>query len=561
MLAAAIAVAYPHGALAQAPRPAVPERSPLERLPEAELPRPAPPSALELPRLAPPADAGRLSSALRIRVARFRITGNTVFPEEELLALLAPYAGREIGNEELEEARLRITAHYVGKGYINSGALIPDQDVSGGVVTLQVIEGRLAEITVAGENRFHADYIRDRVAADSGAPLNVVPLQERLQLLVQNPLVERVNAELAPGERLGEAALRLDVKEAPPYEIGYAFGNNRSPSIGSYLHEVRAAARNLLGRGAGASLRYGQTRGVEEYSAALALPLTARDLVLALRAEKNRSVVIEQPFSLIDIVSRSSTLEAGLSQPLYRTLQREFALGAYYSWRESKTFLLGVPFSFTPGLANGESKVKALRVAADWFDRGESQVIAARLSVKRGLDMGGATINPGFPDGTFLVPFFQFQWVRRLSEAGNQLVYRLDVQQSNGPLLPSEKFALGGAESVRGYRENRFVTDEGRFTSLEYRHPVARWVPEAVSERPEDGSIQLAAFVDAGWGRDYHADTSEKPWSVGLGARWDILPGAFARLYYAKALDNAPVTDPDPQDRGWHFLVSISKAF
>jgi hemolysin activation/secretion protein len=547
------------------PRPGTPsERSPLERLPEPQLPRPPAPPVLELPQVAPPADAGRLSSALRVRVKAFRVTGNTVFPDDELLALLAPYVGREIGNEELEEARLLVTTHYVGKGYINSGAVIPDQDVRDGVIELRVIEGRLAEIAITGDDRFHPDYIRGRVAARPDEPLNVGPLQERLQLLLQNPLVERVNAELAPGERLGEAALRLDVKAVPPYEAGYTLANNRSPSIGSYFNEFRGSARNLFGRGAGLHLRYGATpHGLEEYSAALAVPVTPRDTVAVLRAEKNRSVVIEEPFSVLDIASRSSTVEAGVSHPFYRTLQREFALGAYYSRRENRTYLLGQPFSFTPGLPEGQSTVKALRIAADWFDRGETQVMAARLSVKRGLDISGATINPGFPDGSFIASFLQLQWVRRVSELGDQLVYRLDAQVANGPLLPSEKFALGGQDSIRGYRENRLVADQGWFSSVEYRRPVGRWIPETLSDRQEDGRIQLAAFLDAGRGRDEESalPSPELLWSVGAGARWEILPGAFARLYYGKAMRKVFVPDPDPQDRGWHFLISISKTF
>jgi len=291
--------------------------------------------------------------------------------------------------------------------------------------------------------------------------------------------------------------------------------------------------------------------------------VTPADTVLALRAEKNRSVVIEQPFSLLDIASRSNTMEIGISHPFYRTLQREFALGAYYAQRENKTFLLGQPFSFTPGLANGESTVKSLRLVADWFDRGETQVIAARLSFKKGLDTSGVTINPGFPDATFLTTLLQVQWVRRLSEAGNQLVFRFDAQGTNGPLLPSEKFAIGGQESVRGYRENRLVTDKGWFTSLEYRHPVGRWLPAGLSDRQEDGRIQLAAFADAGRGNDIQslAPSPGVLWSLGVGARWDIVPGAFARLYYGKAMRKISVADPDPQDRGLHFTVSISKAF
>lgn len=513
----------------------------------------------------PPAfrDAPKLSSALKVFVKEIRFSGNTVFSDAELRALVAPYEGRELDNVAIEEARSRLTEHYIRQGYINSGAVLPDQDVADGVLTFQIVEGRLSDIVVSGPNRFARSFITGRAAPDPDVPLRLPTLQERLQLLARNPLVDRLNAELGPGERLGEAVLRLDVTEAPPYEVGYRFSNSRSPSIGSYLHELRASARNLFGRGVGLSLRAGRTRGLDEYTAALAAPITPYDTTLSFRYDKNRALVIEQPFGPLDIVSRSTTYEVGLSQPLYRTLDQEFTLGVFYSDRDSETFLLGEPFSFIPGIANARSRVKAARLSADWFYRSESQVLAARYVVRTGLDLSGVTVNPNIPDGLFVTQFVQAQWVRRLSDAGNQIVFRYDRQFSNGSLLPSDKFALGGIESVRGYRENRLVKDRGWFASFEYRHPVARWVPAILSTRSEDGVIQLIAFVDHGRARDEQevltmTDTLR---SIGLGVRWDLIPGVYARFYYANALKKITVPNADPQDRGLHFVINASKAF
>jgi hemolysin activation/secretion protein len=538
------------------------ERSPREPLPELAPAPPAPAPDFRLPPFVQP-EPGRLSSSLRVRVTRFRITGNTVFGEDELRAQIAQFEGREIGSEELEEARRRVTAFYIGKGYINSGALVPDQKVEGGVVHLQVIEGRLAEVRVASGERFAPDYIRDRVAPPAGAPLNVVPLQERIQVLLLNPRVERVNAELGPGERLGEAILRLDVKEAPPYEIGFVVANNRSPSIGGDYAGVKGAAHNLLGRGIDLGFRAGFTNGLDEAALALAVPVTPQDTVLSLRVEKNRAAVIEQPFKDIDIVSRFDTLELGVSHPFYRTVQREFALGAYYAKRSNYTTLLGQPFPFVPGANDGTSIVRSLRFSADWLDRSETQVLAARAWVKFGLAGGGATRNPGFPDSNFTARYAQLQWVRRLSEIGNQLVLRFDAQDTNGALLPSEKFALGGMDSVRGYRENRLVKDRGWAASAEYRHPVGRWLPENFSERAEDGQIQLAAFFDVGRAVD-DQDTSPGRRvlaSAGVGLRWDLNAVSQLRLYLAKPLLKVDTANPVLQDRGVHFSVALGTFF
>ncbi len=546
-------------ALAQVVPPA---SSPREPLPALEPGRPAPAPEFTLPPFVQP-EPGRLSSALRVRVTRFRITGNTVFSEDELRAQIAQFEGREIGSEELEEARRRVTAFYIGKGYINSGALIPDQQVAGGIIHLQVIEGRLTEVRVASDERFAPDYIRGRVAPPAGEPLNVVPLQERIQVLLANPRIERVNAELGPGERAGEAILRLDVKEAPPYEIGFVYANNRSPSIGGEYAGFKAAAHNLFGRGVGLSFRAGVTGGLDETALAIAVPVTPQDTVLSVRFENNRAVVVEQPFSTLDIVSRFNTLELGVSQPFYKTAREEFALGAYYAKRENSTSLLGQPFSFTPGQTGGTSTVRSLRFSADWTDRSEVQVLAARAWIKFGLTGSGATVNPGFPDSNFVARFAQLQWVRRLSDIGNQLVLRFDAQESNGTLLPSEKFAIGGMDSVRGYRENRLVKDRGWVASAEYRHPVGRWLPENFSERAEDGQIQLAAFIDAGRAAD---DQDLSPGrrmlaSVGVGVRWDLNALSQLRLYIAKPLLKVDTANPTLQDRGVHFSVAIGTFF
>ncbi|HYH43450.1 MAG TPA: ShlB/FhaC/HecB family hemolysin secretion/activation protein [Burkholderiales bacterium] len=540
----------------------VPERRPeFSPLPELK-PRPPEP-AFNLPTLPALRDQNRLSASLRVVVKRFGFSGNTVFSDEALRALISEYEGRELGNVEIETARLRLTEHYIKAGYINSGALLPDQDVADGVLRFQIVEGRLKDIVVQGSNRFAPEFITGRVAKDADAPLRLPALQERLQLLAQNPLIDRLNAELAPGERLGEAVLRLDVSEAAPYEVGYRFSNTRSPSIGSYLHELRASARNLFGRGVGVGLRAGHTRGLDEYSAALIVPVTRYDTLFTARYENNRAVVIEQPFGPLDIVSRSDLLEIGLSQPLYRTLDQELAVSVHYADRESETFLLGQPFSFTPGVADARSRVRSARLTLEYFHRSESQVFSGRVWVKQGLDLGGVTINPNVADSQFVTRFVQAQWVRRLSSLGNQILFRYDRQFSNGKLLPSDKFALGGLESVRGYRENRLVKDQGWFGSLEYRHPVAHWVPAAISTRSEDGAIQLVAFVDKGRAYDDREISTgiDRLASVGVGVRWDVVPGVYGRFYYAKAQNKISVPNADPQDRGLHFLLNVSKAF
>ena len=97
--------------------------------------------------------------------------------------------------------RRRLTLAYVTRGYINSGAIIPDQKIASGVVVYRVIEGKLSDIVVDGTNWLNPGYVRGRLAQSAGPPLNIGRVEDRVQLLLQDPLINRMNVELVPVPR------------------------------------------------------------------------------------------------------------------------------------------------------------------------------------------------------------------------------------------------------------------------------------------------------------------------------------------------------------------------
>jgi hemolysin activation/secretion protein len=513
------------------------------------------------PFVLPPVPAvpdGRLGAPVRLVVSHFRFTGATAFAESELQQLVAPYVGRPIGNEELEEARLAVTRHYLAAGYLFSGALIPDQAVSDGIVVIQVVEGRLAAIEVGGPNNFDPEFIRGRVEQGAGPPLNVLRLQERMQLLLQNPQIERINSELGAGAQPGEAVLRMDLAEAKRRTLGVAIANNRSPAVGGTRREVNGALRNEFGRGESLALAFGEAKGLKDASARLALPVSARDTLLTVKLERTESQVVEPPFNAINVENDSEAIEVGLVHPVHKSIPREVALGATVARRKNASFLLGQPFSFVPGLADGRSVVAALRLFGDWNERSASRVLAARLTRSWGLPMFGATENnTGNPDSRFSTWLAQAQAAQRLPGNFGQLVLRGDWQSASEALLPAEKFAVGGVSSVRGYRENALVRDNGWAASVEYRKEVGR---VALLPEGEGGPVEFAAFADSGAARE-RGGPSQQLSGVGFGLRYAPWKGALAQVYKARALNNLQTPTKTSQDAGVHFLFQLSWDF
>ena len=136
-------------------------------------------------------------SEVEFEVKEFKLEGNTVLKEAEVEAVFKEYRDRPLTFAALLELETKLTKLYTANGYINSGVVIPAQNVNQGIVTLQAIEGRIETINVQVDGRLKESYIRSRLARGAKSPLNIEELQEALQLLQLNPLVESLNAELS----------------------------------------------------------------------------------------------------------------------------------------------------------------------------------------------------------------------------------------------------------------------------------------------------------------------------------------------------------------------------
>jgi len=550
-----VAQAVANFAWAQIPRipsGVLPSQQPL---PQPEFRKP-PAEEFTLPRVAPPTGE-RLPSIMRVQVRKIRITGNTVIPDAELEKIAAPFEHREISNTDLEELRQQLTAHYIKAGYINSGAVIPDQKVTDGVIEIRIVEGRLTRTEIEGTEHFNPAYFTDRIELHAGPPLNIVNLEQELQILLRDPLVKSMNAQLVPGDRPGEAVLKAKVEEAPRYDLGVVVDNKLSPSLGEVKGTLLGSVNNLIGYGDVLEGEFGYADGIPyDVKLRYRTPINARDTAIGVHYENTKAKVVESPFNVLDIESRLETIGGQISHPVYRTPNEQLVLAGVLERRQTKSSLLGVPFSFSPGVNDGKATVSALRLVGDYIDRGRTQVIAARSTVSIGLDAFGSTINAEGPDSQFVAWLGQFQWVKLLGERGDQLRVRADAQLTNNPLLPIEQYAVGGLDSVRGYRTFQLLRDYGYTASLEYRIPV-------FSNPTGARNLQFAAYVDTGSARfkDRENTSPSQLTGIGVGLIWSPSPALSAEIYYANGLNNVP--DPPShslQDDSWYFRLIVHPA-
>ncbi|BDX08320.1 ShlB/FhaC/HecB family hemolysin secretion/activation protein [Planctobacterium marinum] len=482
-------------------------------------------------------------------------SGNTLFTASELNQHIADYIGRPITASDLEAMRVKLTQFYIARGYINSGFILPAQTARNGQIQFQVIEGTLSSIQLSGMDDIYPEFIIERLLPDPEAPFNLKEFQERYQLLLNNPLFDKFDGRFRPGAQPGKSVLDLTITPATPYGLSIQADNFGSASSGEGQLNLNGHYLNLLGHGDNISASIRMKEGSLGGSLSYQIPLNKYDTRLTVQFGFNDSDVIEQQIETLDIESDYQSTEISLSQPIISSLERTLLVTGTLSVRENQGSLLDQPFSFAFGENNGLSRVSALRLALQGSIRSAKQVWSAHLRYSHGITAFHATDNNNLtPDSDFSALLLQLQYARLL-EGGLRLTWRADGQLSSDGLLPLEQFAIGGARTVRGYRENELVRDEGFITSIELRSPVF----DDLDYGGKLGALDAYLFSDYGEGsyRSEIQDNASSLWSAGLGLVWQFTPGWAFEVIYGHAI-KAPQTRANYvlQDDGIHMRIT-----
>lgn len=504
----------------------------------------------------------RSSAQQAIQLDEIKFEGNTVFSTEELAGLAQPYVHKRVTVDELEELRRLVTHHYINKGFITSGATFPVNPIQQKTLRIKIIEGRLSEANIKGTGWLRDSYVKNRLIPDQDAPLNMNTLQDRFRLLLTDPLFDHLNGRLMPGADRGLSILDLEVIRARPYQFSALMNNYRSPTVGAEAVGANGWVRNLTGQGDLIDLTFlssDPTGGkMLQYSGNWLMPLGDYGTKAYFAFSRSNSSIVEEPLARLDINSQSFSVEGGINQILIDNLQRRLTFGVGVGFKENETeWLGGRPVSFVPGLLTGKSQVSFVRINQEYIERWEKLAVAFRSTFSVGLDSFGATINSNSknPDSDFFAWLGQTQAAWHLPFAQSSLVLKGTVQLSNDPLLPLERISVGGRNSVRGYRENQLVRDNGYTSSLEFHFPL-------LGDTRDKYRFDLVPFFDHGaaWNNANASNLTTKAqniYAAGIGFQFQI-PHFGGEFFWAHRLENQSFRQHgDLQDDGIHFQVRL----
>lgn len=492
----------------------------------------------------PQAPAGVTAGGKQITVSRIEFSGNTLFSDSELQAIVSSYTQRPVTLLELYEAADRVADFYVSRGYTLASVTIPPQKISSGSLQMVVSEGRIARITVEN-NALYTDeeirrYFPDRT---SGSVYRGSTIEDSLRVINTLPGM-KARAVLKPGERYGSSDLIVRAEEKP-IEGSLNVDNYGRKDIGEFRISALAQFNNPLKvedkltllalRSSDGLLTY----GFAEYSLpanfdGARIKFSYGEAQFDVRNSpvdgRNRSgrLLIEQ--SLLNKGPTSFSITAGVS----RTLANADFTGATFSG--TAVSLLELGGTLTHSYDNLAVTQLNTSIHTNFKKQDRADLFTPSGVVSHGheafrLEMDVQHLQP-------------LPWQ-------TQLLAHVNGVYSPDPLVDTEAYSLGGPTSIRGFPAGEVRGDRGYFGSLTWRKPVsyagALWIPRVFAE---SGKVLL---VDAPSG----ASKSETLSSAGVGLDFSM-DRANLRLDWAFPLDNHAVSDGRDNSR---LFANLSVSF
>jgi hemolysin activation/secretion protein len=504
----------------------------------------------------PAAPDDSVAGGATVRVESVRVTGSSLFPEAELIAVANVRPGREMSLSDLRAAAARIAGYYNQRGYILAQAYLPAQDIKDGIVTIAVVEGRYGKVDLRNSSRL-SDSAARRVlnGLESGDPVANGPLERRLLLLSDIPGV-RVKSTLAPGAEVGTSDLIVDVAPGRTVSGSIEADNAGNRYTGAYRLGGTIHFNNPAGMGDQLSLRLlGSTGGLAYGRAAYQVPVGNATIGAAythLRYALGREFDVLDADGSADIFSlfgsyalvrsRRFNLNA-LAAADYRLLEDRIGLVSSESDKTIRALTLGLSGNSRDGLGGGGWNV----FSAGWT--------IGRLDLQSPAERAADALTARSQGGYGKL---QFSAARLQTLSGPFSLYgAVRGQLAFDNLDSSEKMELGGAYGVRAYPEGEAYGDQGYIATVEARLALSQWTGKL------PGRLQLIAFVDAGEVRFAHdpwfaGSNSASRSAYGAGLVWEGPQGFVARASYARKLGDAPATSaPDRSGRFWFQLTKL----
>ncbi|MDR1647658.1 MAG: ShlB/FhaC/HecB family hemolysin secretion/activation protein [Zoogloeaceae bacterium] len=379
-----------------------------------------------------------------------------------------PATGRCLGSRGINLVMTRIQNALVERGYVTTRVLAEAQDLTTGVLTLKLIPGRIRAIRFSEDSDSRAN-AWNAIPAAPGDLLNLRDIEQALENWKRVPTAE-ADIRIVPGDEPGESDLVVTWKQAFPLRLTLSINDGGSKTTGKYQGSATLSADHLLtlndlfyasynkDLGGGQSGR----RGTRGYTMHYSLPF-AYWTVSATRSTHRYHQSVAGAYQNYLYRGTSENNEIQLSRLVFRDAVNKTTVSLRGYLTQSRNFI-----------DDTEIEVQRRRMAGWAASIGHrafraGAVLDLELSWRRGTGAFAALEAPedAFGEGTARPKIVNAEASLSLPFRliGQSLRYNglLRAQWNRTPLVPQDRFSIGGRYTVRGFDGESILMAERGF--------------------------------------------------------------------------------------------------
>ncbi|RZL66191.1 MAG: ShlB/FhaC/HecB family hemolysin secretion/activation protein [Variovorax sp.] len=456
---------------------------------------PGTPAAATVPvAAAPDADASR-----PVDILEYIVRGNSVLDARTIERAVTPFMGPRRTMKDIEGARDALLAVYQAKGFQSVYVDLPEQQVTEGIVFLQVNETRVGRVRVVGAQYNSPTEVREQVPAlQEGIVPDFNQAQNELTALNRGGK-RQVMPLVRQGALPGTMDVDLKVEDSSPWRYSFGLNNDYSADTKRLRTTASIGHDNLWQLGHSASISfYGTPEDFSQtkvWSGSYTAPLANSNWAIEASGYVSDSNVATLGGTDVLGKGHSVGVKATYSIPNAGDWWHTVSLGV--DFKDSEEILRLGGFAGTPG----SLQYAPLTFAYSGFTQTERSQYSLGLQLVTGTRsfFGYGSSVQEFDDKRFKAsPSFTLLKAdingSYTFEGNSQVGFRLSGQLTDSPLVSGEQMSAGGLNTVRGYLSSESTGDFGLVGSLEWR---TRVFDTSASFAPWLESWRAYVFADA----------------------------------------------------------------
>lgn len=384
-----------------------------------------------------------------------------------------PVLGQCIGSAGINLTMKRIQNAIIAKGFITTRVLAQAQDLNQGTLSLVLVPGRIKHIRFAPGTSSRANYWNAMPAAP-GDVLNLRDIEQALENFKRVPTAE-ADVQITPAEgadaQPGESDVVIAWKQAIPVRVSLSVDDSGSKQTGKYQGNVAVSLDNLatlndlfyisfnhdLGGGQSGD------RGSKGHTVHYSVPYDYWQLSLT-SSEYDYHQTIAGVNQAYSYSGRSRTNEVQLSRVIYRDAVRKTTVSVGGWSRTSSNYIEDTEIEFQRRrMAGWQAGINHREfIGASTLDLG--------VGYRRGTGARDALRAPeeetgeGTSRSQIISANAQLQVPFTLSDQRLRYVAGWRGQWNRTPLIPQDRFSIGGRYTVRGFDGEQILSAERGWT-------------------------------------------------------------------------------------------------